>query len=39
MAEVAVRGLTKQFGQLTAVREMSFTAPAGLLTTLNRDVT
>ena len=29
MAEVAVCGLTKRFGQLTAVRELSFTAPAG----------
>jgi ABC-2 type transport system ATP-binding protein len=32
MAEVEVRGLTKQFGQVTAVREMSFTAPAGKVT-------
>jgi ABC-2 type transport system ATP-binding protein len=32
MAEVEVCGLTKQFGQVTAVREMSFTAPAGKVT-------
>jgi len=32
MAEVAVCGLTKRFGQLTAVRDMSFTAPAGKVT-------
>jgi len=31
-AELDVRGLTKQFGRLTAVREMSFTAPAGKVT-------
>jgi ABC-2 type transport system ATP-binding protein len=32
MVEVEVCGLTKQFGQVTAVREMSFTAPAGKVT-------
>jgi ABC-2 type transport system ATP-binding protein len=32
MAEVEVCRLTKQFGQVTAVREMSFTAPAGKVT-------
>jgi len=32
MAEVEVRDLTKTFGRLTAVRGMSFTAPAGKVT-------
>jgi ABC-2 type transport system ATP-binding protein len=32
MAEIEVRGLTKTFGAVTAVREMSFTAPAGQVT-------
>ena len=32
MAEVEVRGLTKTFGRVTAVRGMSFTAPAGQVT-------
>ena len=32
MAEVKVRDLTKTFGRLTAVRGMSFTAPAGKVT-------
>ncbi len=32
MAAVEVRGLTKTFGRVTAVREMSFTAPAGKVT-------
>jgi len=32
MAELEVRGLTKSFGPVTAVREVSFTAPAGKLT-------
>jgi ABC-2 type transport system ATP-binding protein len=32
MAEVEVRGLTKTFGGVTAVRELSFTAPAGKVT-------
>jgi ABC-2 type transport system ATP-binding protein len=32
MTEVEVRGLTKRFGQLTAVREISFSAPAGKVT-------
>ena len=31
-AAVEVRGLTKTFGRVTAVREMSFTAPAGKVT-------
>jgi ABC-2 type transport system ATP-binding protein len=31
-AAVEVRGLTKRFGRVTAVREMSFTAPAGKVT-------
>jgi ABC-2 type transport system ATP-binding protein len=31
-AGVEVRGLTKRFGQVTAVREMSFAAPAGKIT-------
>lgn len=34
MAEIEVRGLTKQFGRVTAVREVSFTAPAGMVTGL-----
>jgi ABC-type hemin transport system ATPase subunit len=32
MSGVEVRGLTKTFGRVTAVREMSFTAPAGKVT-------
>jgi ABC-2 type transport system ATP-binding protein len=32
MAEIEVRGLTKTFGALTAVRDVSFTAPAGQVT-------
>jgi ABC-2 type transport system ATP-binding protein len=32
MAEIEVRGLTKTFGAVTAVRDMSFTAPAGQVT-------
>jgi ABC-2 type transport system ATP-binding protein len=32
MTEVEVRGLTKSFGGVTAVRELSFTAPAGKVT-------
>src|SRR5437763_2241461 len=32
MAEVEVRDLTKTFGRVTAVRGMSFTAPAGKVT-------
>jgi ABC-2 type transport system ATP-binding protein len=32
MSEVEVRDLTKTFGRVTAVREMSFTAPAGKVT-------
>jgi ABC-2 type transport system ATP-binding protein len=32
MTDVTARGLTKTFGQVTAVREMSFTAPAGKIT-------
>ena len=32
MTEVAVRRLTKQFGQVTAVRDMTFTMPAGAVT-------
>lgn len=32
MAEVEVRGLTKNFGRVTAVRGVSFTAPAGQVT-------
>jgi len=32
MVEVEVRGLTKTFGRVTAVRGMSFTAPAGKVT-------
>ena len=31
-AGVEVRGLTKTFGRVTAVDEMSFTAPAGKVT-------
>jgi ABC-2 type transport system ATP-binding protein len=30
--EIEVRGLTKTFGQVTAVRDVSFTAPAGQVT-------
>ena len=32
MTEVAAHGLTKTFGRVTAVRDMSFTAPAGTIT-------
>lgn len=32
MAAVEVRGLTKTFGRVTAVRDLSFTAPAGKVT-------
>jgi len=32
MAQVEVRGLTKTFGPVSAVRDMSFTAPAGKVT-------
>jgi ABC-2 type transport system ATP-binding protein len=32
MAEIEVRGLTKTFGSVTAVRDLSFTAPAGRVT-------
>jgi ABC-2 type transport system ATP-binding protein len=32
MTEIEVRGLTKTFGAVTAVRDMSFTAPAGQVT-------
>ena len=32
MTEVAARGLTKTFGRVTAVRDMTFTAPAGTIT-------
>ena len=32
MSEVEVRGLTKEFGQIAAVRDMSFHAPAGKVT-------
>ena len=32
MAEIEVRGLTKTFGPVTAVRDLSFTAPAGQIT-------
>src|SRR5215831_9607686 len=34
MAEIEVRGLTKTFGEVTAVRDVSFTAPAGQVTGL-----
>jgi ABC-2 type transport system ATP-binding protein len=34
MAEVEVRNLTKTFGRVNAVRDMSFTAPAGQVTGL-----
>jgi ABC-2 type transport system ATP-binding protein len=34
MAEVEVRNLSKTFGRVTAVRDMSFTAPAGQVTGL-----
>ncbi len=32
MTEVEVRGLTKEFGRTSAVRDMTFTAPAGKVT-------
>jgi ABC-2 type transport system ATP-binding protein len=34
VAEIEIRGLTKEFGRVTAVREVSFTAPAGMVTGL-----
>ncbi len=34
MAEIEVRGLTKTFGRVTAVRDVSFTARAGMVTGL-----
>jgi ABC-2 type transport system ATP-binding protein len=34
VAEIEVRGLTKTFGRVTAVRDVSFTAPAGMVTGL-----
>jgi ABC-2 type transport system ATP-binding protein len=34
VAEIEVRGLTKTFGRVTAVRDVSFTAPAGKVTGL-----
>lgn len=34
MAEIEVRGLTKTFGRVTALRDVSFTARAGLVTGL-----
>jgi ABC-2 type transport system ATP-binding protein len=34
VAAIEVRGLTKTFGRVTAVRDVSFTAPAGLITGL-----
>ncbi|MGH3203134.1 MAG: ABC transporter ATP-binding protein [Streptosporangiaceae bacterium] len=34
MAEIEVRGLSKTFGRVTAVRDVSFTAPAGKVTGL-----
>ncbi len=34
MAQIEVRGLTKEFGRVTAVRDVSFTAPAGMVTGL-----
>lgn len=34
MAEIEVRGLTKTFGRVTAVRDVSFTAPEGKVTGL-----
>jgi len=32
MSEVEIRGVTKAFGRVTAVRDMTFTAPAGRIT-------
>lgn len=32
MTQVEVRGMTKEFGRTSAVRDMSFTAPAGKVT-------
>src|SRR5882757_9443491 len=32
MTDVVARGLTKIFGRVTAVQDMSFTAPAGSIT-------
>jgi len=32
MTDVTARGLTKTFGQVTAVRDISFTVPAGMIT-------
>jgi ABC-2 type transport system ATP-binding protein len=34
VAEIEIRGLTKEFGRVTAVREVSFAAPAGMVTGL-----
>jgi ABC-2 type transport system ATP-binding protein len=34
VAAIEVRGLTKSFGAVTAVRDVSFTAPAGMITGL-----
>jgi ABC-2 type transport system ATP-binding protein len=34
VAKIEVRGLTKTFGRVTAVRDVSFTAPAGMITGL-----
>jgi len=34
VAKIEVRGLTKTFGRVTAVRDVSFTAPAGMVTGL-----
>ena len=34
VASIEVRGLTKTFGRVTAVRDVSFTAPAGMITGL-----
>jgi len=34
VAEIEVRGLTKTFGRVTAERDVSFTAPAGMITGL-----
>lgn len=40
MAEIEVRGLTKEFGRVTAVRENTAVfAAAAVFTTLGRDVT
>jgi ABC-2 type transport system ATP-binding protein len=34
VSQIEVRGLTKTFGRVTAVRDLSFTAPAGMVTGL-----